>query len=402
MIFKPKQRILILSLIVAATVVSPAQSMADDEVVSSPVLRIVFFTPSDIEPPDGVKERLKESVDYAQQFYGKWLKHWGYVSPNPVPIIRDQNGLPQVLFVKGRHDESSGRYRQLGFEPEVIETACNEYDIDPSGQVWWIFIYRGPQRRGFRGGGNAKRGGTSTSIYDPDATGQLIGNELGSDEVPQNSKASIHELGHALGLPHIGPIQKDKLGNSLMGPIVKAFESRFPNEERVYLTEASAAMLWKHPLLSGTTKDRELIPKFQIEDFSVTHEADQNRFVVSGRVAADYPAHSIVIANESSANRSDYWRKCFAGRIAKNNTFRIEVDEVDRVDGQLVLVCCFNNGAVVGKDGVGLQRGFVKQYHFKDDTFSVDAGWSAVKSIRPQRGQRWPGASGPSRRPNEK
>lgn len=74
------------------------------------------------------------------------------------------------------------------------------------------------------------------------------------------SKASIHELGHAFGLPHIGPLQADDLGNSLMGPVIRAYRSRHPNEQRVYLTRASGAMLWKHPLFSGTTKDRDITP----------------------------------------------------------------------------------------------------------------------------------------------
>ena len=399
--FQFKQQLPIPLLTAFVTVVSCVPTTAEEDGNASPVLRVVFFTPSDVEPPEGVKQRLKESVDYAQQFYGKWLKHWGYESKNPVPVETDESGMPKVLFVKGRHDEASGRYRQLGFEPEVVESACAKYDIDPDGQVWWIFIYRGPERRGFRGGGNAKRGGTSTSIYDPDATGKLAGNELGSEEVPKNSKASIHELGHALGLPHIGPIQKDKFGNSLMGPIARAYQSRYPNEPRVYLTEASAAMLWKHPLFSGTQKDSQLTPKFSIEDFSVTHDTNQNRFVVTGKVVSNYAAHSVVVANQSSANRSDYWRQCFASRITKDGTFKLEVDELDNADGQLVLVCCFNNGAVVGKDGYGLQRGFARQYHFSDDRFSFDEGWSAMKSAKPRRGQR-PGAGRPPGKANPK
>lgn len=385
------QLTLIPLLIAMAIVAGSPHSVADDFVYDSPVLRVVFFTPSDIDPPPGVLERLEESVQYAQQFYGKWLKHWGYATKNPLPVKRDNDGALEILFVKGRHDDASGRYRQLGLEPEAVEAACGKYNIDPAGQVWWIFIYRGPERGGFRGGGNAKRGGTSTAIYHSDATGQLTGNELGSDAVPRNSKASIHELGHALGLPHIGPIESDKLGNSLMGPIVKAYKSRFPKEPRVYLTEASAAMLWKHPLFSGTQKDRELVPKLQFHDFKVRHDVQQDRFVATGKVVADCPAHSIVIANESSANRSDYWRKTFSGRITKDNIFQVEIDELNRSDGQLVIVGCFNNGAVVGKDGLGLQRGFVKQYNFNDDKFSFDEGWAARKSSKPRRGQRRPG-----------
>ena len=62
-------------------------------------------------------------------------------------------------------------------------------------------------------------------------------------------KGTIHEFGHALGLPHIGPRPGVKLGNTLMGPTNRVFCSRTgPDDPRVYLSEASAAALWKHPV----------------------------------------------------------------------------------------------------------------------------------------------------------
>ncbi len=380
---------LILLFLVTAILTVLAPDARSEDASMRPVLRVVFFTPSDVEPPVGVQERLAEHVEYAQIFYGKWMKHWGYESTYPLNVNRANASSPEVLFVKGRHDEASGRYRQLGFQGEVIETACKKYDIDPAGQVWWIFTYKGPQRRGFRGGGNAKRGGTSTSIYDPEASGTMrIEDELGSDGIRKNSKASVHELGHAFGLPHIGPLQNDKLGNSLMGPIVKAYRSRYPREPRVYLTKASAAMLWKHPLFSGTEKDREITPRLKFEDVSTTYDKDRGVIILRGKVESNHSAHSVVVANESEANRSDYWRQCFAERIASDGTFEIAVSELSETDGQLRLVCCFNNGAVVGQDGgLGLQTGYAKQYRFKDGTFTFDEGWATPRS-RPERGRR--------------
>jgi len=253
-----------LALIATAT---PTGLMANGS-EKTPVLRIVFFTPSDVEPPESVRERLKEYVDYSQMFFAKWMKHWGYECEDPLVVNRDEGGYPEILYVKGRHTEASGRYRQLGFQPEVVEAACRKYELDLQGQVWWIFTYKGPERRGFRGGGNAQRGGTSTSIYNPSDEGHLRPeDELGSDEQARiKSKGSIHELGHAFGLPHIGPLENDKLGNSLMGPVNRAYRAKFPKETRVYLTKASAAMLWKHPLFSGTTKDRQIIPKLTFVD----------------------------------------------------------------------------------------------------------------------------------------
>jgi len=55
----------LLPLLAALVTVLPSTGFAND----TPVLRVVFFTPSDVEHPEGVHERLKEYVDYAQTFY---------------------------------------------------------------------------------------------------------------------------------------------------------------------------------------------------------------------------------------------------------------------------------------------------------------------------------------------
>ena len=58
------------------------------------------------------------------------------------------------------------------------------------------------------------------------------------------------------------------MGNSLMGPNVNLYTSSgsTPNADQVYLTEASAAILWKHPVFSGTTKDRQRQPSVKLVD----------------------------------------------------------------------------------------------------------------------------------------
>jgi hypothetical protein len=192
-------------------------------------------------------------------------------------------------------------------------------------------------------------------------------------------------------LPHIGPRSSRKLGNSLMGPVVRAYARHQPKEPRVYLSEASAAMLWKHPLFSGTEHDRDATPTLQLAGFTVRYDKDKARMTATGKIRSNMQAHSVVISNETKLTKSDYWRKCYVARVGKDNSFRVQIDELDSASGFLRIVCCFENGAVIGREtGRGLSTGFLKQYEFQHVGYSFRDGWAhkALGLRKPRRGRK--------------
>lgn len=338
-----------------------------------PVLWIIFFTPSDVEPPDGVNERMKEIVEYTQGFYAKWMKHWGYDTKEALPVNKNKEGYPEILYMKGEHTEASGKYsksRDLRFRSKVIWQAAKKYNIDQKGEVWWFFMYKGPETGWGQGGGNLQRGGSASARYYTDPGSIKLEDDLGGGFLRDICfKGSIHELGHALGLPHIGPKDADKLGNSLMGPINMAYQKKYPTETRVYLSEASAAMLWKHPLFTGSIKDRNIVPKVQIEDLDVKCNHKGGTIEITGKVKSDYPVHSAIAAEESETSQGDYWTKTFASKVKKDGTFKITVDDFKKSGGKLRIVFYFDNGAIVGEttDRRGFGNGFLCSYenHFE-------------------------------------
>ena len=158
-----------------------------------------------------------------------------------------------------------------------------------------------PQRfSDWRGVGCARDGGSAIVNYDtiPGEIRPDLGLEMGFNS-EYFLKGTVHELGHALGLSHIGPDPSLDLGNSLMGPNVNVYvERKHPNADQVYLTEASAAMLWKHPVFSGTTKDRQRQPSVKLVDYKPTYSRASNRITLAGKLVSDMPAHSVVVFDD--------------------------------------------------------------------------------------------------------
>jgi hypothetical protein len=171
-------------------------------------------------------------------------------------------------------------------------------------------------------------------------------------------------------LPHIGPDPALGRGNSLMGANADVYIKRKRlNPDRVYLTEASAAMLWKHPVFSGTTKDRQRQPSLRLVDYKPAYSRASDRITLAGRLVSDTTAHSVVVLDDLGRPADGYWYRSHVARIAPDGAFRVAIDRPARADGHFRIVFCFDNGAVTG-DGAGVvfgDRGEIrKAYHFRD------------------------------------
>ncbi|HWH70225.1 MAG TPA: hypothetical protein VNT26_12630 [Candidatus Sulfotelmatobacter sp.] len=305
------------------------------------------------------------------------MKRWGYAPAATNLFRREPDGLVEVLGVRGEYSVSSGKYGRPNYAQAVIQQATRQYQVAAKGQVWWIFIYLGdrPVRfADFAGAGNPLGGGWAMVNYDT-VPGE-IRSDLGLAEGFNGEfflKGTIHELGHAFGLPHLGPDLALGLGNSLMGPTTAVYARRnCPKPEQVYLCEASAAMLWKHPVFSGRAMDGVRPASVKLVDYKPVFNRTDDTVTIFGKLITDRPVHSAVLIDDLGRPNDPYWCQSHAARLGAGGTFQIKITKPARASGHYRILFCFDNGLVTG-DGANVRfvnRGDIKKsYIFRDGDF---------------------------------
>lgn len=361
-----RSRLALLFLLVAAS----AETSHAQKGQPLPEVQAVLFVPKGVTPPEGYRERVHDAAVYAERFFVGWMKHWKYPPESEQFVARDADGKVRVHLVQGDLPATDEKYRETML-PTIWRTAHEQYGVPRNNPIWWVWVYEGPpptRYENWRGSGNPSRGGWAKVNYDS-SPGRLLSNGLMAEGFNEQFKLKgcIHELGHGFGLPHIGPRGRDDLGNSLMGPRTAPFHARTRSKDgRAHLSEASAAMLWRHWAFSGTTWYRNSIADVEIRDLSVKTVDRGARVEVSGQLVSGGVAHSVILADDAEPNQAAYWRKAYVARLDAEKRFTVTITEPSGTKGTLKLVFCFRNGAVTGNGKAhGLESGVERKYEFR-------------------------------------
>ncbi len=320
-------------------------------------VHILLFTSSDRTPPPGAAHRITKIADAAERFLVGEMTRWKYPPAVKKLFLRNPDGTVVITHIKGDRPSSDHFYDRAECHDEALFKAPRQLGLQGEGHIFWTFCYVGDRPKRFfdwRGFGCARDGGSAIVNYDtiPGEIRPDLGLEQGFNS-EYYLKATVHELGHALGLPHTGPDPWLGRGNSLMGPNHDVYLKRKPDHpDDVYLNESSAAMLWKHPVFTGTTKDRYRQPDVKLVGYKATYSRASDRITLAGRLVADMPAHSVVVIDDLG-QADHYWFRSHTARLAEDGTFRVAVDHPARAAGHFRILFCFDNGASTG-DGAGV------------------------------------------------
>lgn len=342
-------------------------------------LKIVFFLPSDLVVPQGVRHRLTQIADATDAFLLGGMKQHGYPPEVKTLFPRDAEGTVEVLEVRGENTAASGEYAQPNCIRYILNKAGAQYKVTQASHVWWVFVYLGDRPTRFEqwfGSGNPRDGGFGIVNYDT-VPGDIRPDLQLTDgfNLQYKLKSTIHELCHGFGLPHMGPDPTLNLGNSLMGPNPPGYAFRMgPKSDHVYLAASEAAMLWKHPLFTGKPMPGFAPWEVKLVDYKATFDPATDSVTVTGKVITQQPAHSVVLIDDRGDKKGDaeYWSRSYAARLAADGSFQLNVNNPARTDGQYRILFCFENGIVSGngKDIDFKDSGDIRRtYRFIDERF---------------------------------
>ncbi|MEC3906658.1 hypothetical protein VOI54_06480 [Tamlana sp. 2201CG12-4] len=326
-------------------------------------VNIVILNPKDREIPDFAVKMLREIADYTRHFYVTEMTKQGYPPKHESIFELDQDGdikiytanspLTMVELEKVKHKKKHAY--------NCIDQPKSSYD----NAVWWIFSnITNEVKYGFNGGGTVSFG---TAIVNLPQAYEKIDNTIPLASsgyfVKHKLKALLHELGHALQLPHNGPapgfIEKDPNGNTLMGPTNKAFKQHYNTEDnRVYLSKLSAAILWKHPVFNHTNYKPFKTIDFVLTDIKINRDSIKNTAKLTGRINTKLPYHSVVLIDAPKNKRRHlkgnksirplYRDRGYVAKIDENGIFEFNIDKMTSKSGHFLIAVCFNNGLTCG------------------------------------------------------
>jgi hypothetical protein len=375
---------LTMSLTAAAIFCGVADMRAEETKERPPgSVKIIFFVPSDLAVPAGVRHRITQIADATDAFLFNGMNRHGYPPGVKTLFERDAEGQVELLHVRGDESATSGKYSQPNCVGYVINKAGAQYNVPKTNHVWWVFIYLGDRPTRYdpwMGRGNPRDGGFAIINYD------TVPGEVRPDlqltegfNFEYKLKSTIHELAHGFGLPHMGPDPTLDMGNSLMGPNPPEYAMRDgPKADHVYLAASEAAMLWKHPFFTGKAMERFEPSEVKLANYKAVFDPGANAVIVSGKLVAQRPAHSVVLIDDrgDKSPTAEYWSRSYAARIAPDGSFQIKVNDPARVDGAYRILFCFESGIVTG-NGTNIgptTRGDIRktyrfsagQFHFQE------------------------------------
>jgi hypothetical protein len=351
-------------------------------------LRVVYWTPVDREPAPQHRERLTRVMTHAREFYAREMASYGF-GRRTVNLELEADGLLDLRVVRGKepfshyHRESGQEIRKdcvaalaqegITADEETLVIFCNLATWDAGKRIM-------KQTSPYYAGGDHRKGTAwqvDSPLLDPDLLGDKGGmlhdGEYGRISLGRYNSifvgGVVHELGHALGLPHCAESAQEKQtrGTALMGSGNRTMGEELRGEGKgTFLSFGDALRLLTHVQFSGSVKGMKDKAEVSWRDLSVRLD-EQGNAVLSGTVGGKIPVYGVIVYADP-AGGGNYDAQIGAASPRADGRFEAVLTAPPAgkgPTGQFRLVACCVNGAKTADVGASSKPAF---------PFAVDQG----------------------------
>ena len=323
--------------------VVPAQGQGALLPAVRPVVRVVYFIPTDRQPEPDYRERLDRVMTEVQAFYRLGMEQNGY-GKLTFELDRDAKGALKIYDVQAKGPMANCGRNASGKVRQEVKAALAQEKLDMDCETVVIFQllleWQGDKavEVGPYVGGGGPRSGTAWVYDDARLDARLLssrepgGYYHGPCSIGRFNTHYIggvaHELGHAFGLPHDCERDSDRSsrGRSLMGGGNHTYgQERRGEGKGTFLSAASALPLSLHPLFTGIHKPAAAMT-CRLTDLKAAGES--GNLTLAGRLHDGPRPVGVVARNDRQDPPDDYDAVGWVSPVDAEGRFRLTIDEL--------------------------------------------------------------------------
>ena len=288
-------------------------------------LNVIYFVPNDVTPNAGYEERLSKIMIEGQNFFAKWMNHWGFGNKTFGLMKNTSNTRIKIHTIKG--PESAAAYA----DDAPIKALVDDYFIknpqEKSSDHYLILTATNKKLdQGEEFGHAVPFYGTGRYCYAVEYPGMSQDNLGKSGSVGEKATIYIggllHEMGHGINLPHNGPSVSKKndpnFGMTLMGSGNYTY-----GKSPTYLSFFDAATLNNCQVFSKEVKSFYTGATNKITKINAKYE--NGEIIINGSYTVSNPVKHITFRNILDTDGAGYTSITFTQAASEDGTFSVKM-----------------------------------------------------------------------------
>ncbi len=343
-------------------------------------LNVVYFLPTDVPDRNESHRRISEILFHGQAFVRNYMNQYGFGDKTYKLMVDKEKKRVKIIYLKANNPTSYYPYEGGGQkvikEVEAYFAANAGERKSPHTLIITPVTDQDKPDVPFYGLGKYCFA-LDFNLMDVQYFGE---NTKRGNDATKYIGGLMHELGHALNLPHnkerYSDISNPQRGTALMGAGNYTYGSK-----PTFLTEASCTILNNCQIIGNYTGSFYEQASFDLKTIQAAFE--NGNLNVSGSFSSDKTVNYVCFFNDPATDNADYDAVSWATPVKTGNTFSVsmpvnELHQKANTPYVLRLLFCHENGELTSKSFSYKLNDGIPEIEFGDKNYLPRAEWKLI------------------------